>query len=181
MLDLIEKYGRTLHIYCYQTLWTYSRDKNLATNEAEDASREVFVRSFEKIGDLKKERAYLGWIMSIAYNLCMEILKEQIRESVSENGEIPDSDPDFSISTVSEPEDPFDELVKVEIERAVIDALNELDDLDRQILILRYYQDMSHEEVASTLGIRVNTSKTRFSRIKDKLSQKLSYLKEDIQ
>jgi RNA polymerase sigma-70 factor (ECF subfamily) len=165
--ELVEKYQESLYTTCYCMLWNQE--------DAEDAAREAFVTSFEKIRDLRDERKYYLWVKTIAENCCKECMKKREREG----GELPENgSADVTPMSESGPT-PADRFVKQkETINAVRNAVDELNEDDREIVELKHFCELQFDEVAEMLGIPVNTAKTRFYRALEKLAEKLEYLKE---
>lgn len=158
---LVNKYQRDMYSICYSKLWNKA--------DAEDAAAEAFKRSLEKIATLRDDRRYFGWLVKIAKNCCNDILKRRIRDPIP----LPDINPNAPPINVTKPISP-DKLLKTKQEiSAVRDALTELDDEDRAIVVLKHWGDLRFKDIAARLGIPVNTAKTRFYRALKKLGEKL--------
>jgi RNA polymerase sigma-70 factor (ECF subfamily) len=165
--ELVEKYQESIYTTCYCMVWNQE--------DAEDAAREAFVTSFEKIRDLKDGRKYYLWMKTIAENTCKKWIKKRKREGseLPENGSA-DVTP-IPGSKLPPPDRP---VVQKEIINAVRNAVDGLKEEDREIVELKHFCELKFDEVAARLGIPVNTAKTRFYRALEKLAEKLEYLKE---
>ena len=60
---------------------------------------------------------------------------------------------------------------KAELEMAAREAVNNLPQMYRQVLILRYYNDMSYKQIKSVLGISIHSVKGRLARAKKKIAE----------
>lgn len=164
---LVEKYQESIYTTCYCMVWNQE--------DAEDAAREAFVTSFEKIRELKDERKYYLWVKTIAENSCKKWMKMRKREGreLPENGSA-----DVTPIHVPKPASAERLVEQQDTINAGRNALDGLNDEDRAIVELKHFCELKFDEVARRLGIPVNTAKTRFYRALEKLTQKLEYLKE---
>lgn len=165
--ELVEKYQESIYTTCYCMVWN--------REDAEDAAREAFVTSFEKIRDLKDGRKYYLWVKMIAENTCKKWMKKRKRESseLPENGSA-----DVTSIHGSKPASAERLVEQQDTINAVRNAIDGLNKEDRAIVELKHFCELKFDEVARRLGIPVNTAKTRFYRALDKLAEKLEYLKE---
>jgi len=129
-------------------------------NAAEDLVQEAFIRlarSAHKLRDLEKAPAYLR---SIVLNLARDSNR---RGLVSLRHHLP-SDDQASVD---------DQITLREDQQRVIEALRELPHRQRDCIVLRYYDELGIDEIATTLGISRNSVKTHLSRGLDSLERKL--------
>jgi len=129
-------------------------------NAAEDLVQEAFIRlarSAHKIRDVEKAPAYLR---SIVLNLARDSNR---RGLVSLRHHLP-SDEQASVD---------DQITLREDQQRVIETLRELPHRQRDCIVLRYYDELGIDEIATTLGISRNSVKTHLSRGLDSLERKL--------
>jgi RNA polymerase sigma-70 factor (sigma-E family) len=129
-------------------------------NAAEDLVQEAFIRfarSAQRLRDPAKAAAYLR---SIVLNLARD---HNRRGLVSLRHHLP-SDDQAAIE---------DQIELREDQQRVIDALRELPHRQRDCIVLRYYDELGIDDIASTLGISRNSVKTHLGRGLDSLERKL--------
>jgi RNA polymerase sigma-70 factor (sigma-E family) len=129
-------------------------------NAAEDLVQEAFIRlarSAHRLRDVEKAPAYLR---SIVLNLARD---HNRRGLVSLRHHLP-SDDQASVD---------DQITLREDQQRVIDALRELPHRQRDCIVLRYYDELGIDEIASTLGISRNSVKTHLGRGLDSLERML--------
>ena len=129
-------------------------------NAAEDLVQEAFIRlarSAHRLRDPEKAPAYLR---SIVLNLARD---DNRRGLVSLRHHLP-SDDQASVD---------DQITLREDQQRVIDALRELPHRQRDCIVLRYYDELGIDDIATTLGISRNSVKTHLSRGLDSLERKL--------
>ncbi|MEI7556228.1 sigma-70 family RNA polymerase sigma factor [Candidatus Chlorohelix sp.] len=154
--QLIERYKVAVFNLCARML----NDQN----EAEDASQEVFLRAYNQLHTYQTGRRFSTWILSIASHYCIDMLRR--RRPVTDL----DSIAFWKPSDLPEPEE---SAVISENRDEVRDLLRKLPEKYRSVTILRYWQDLSYEEIAETTGLTIATVKTRLFRARELLAKEL--------
>ncbi len=127
---------------------------------AEDASQETFIKAWRGIKNFKAESSFSTWIFTIAKNVCRDILaKEKTAVELTEN-----------VADFSTPEN---EIIKKDESLRVRRALSMLSSEYKTILILREWQGLSYSEIADVLCLSEGTVKSRISRARASLLEKL--------
>jgi RNA polymerase sigma-70 factor (ECF subfamily) len=119
-----------------------------AREDAEDATNEVFMKVRAKLGTYDSSRPFTAWLYKVASNHCWDMLRRRRIRQDLETG-------DLETLPLEHP-DP-DQLEKLQIEhtsKEVRNGLAKLPDRARMALVLRYFGDMSYDEIAETLGVR---------------------------
>ncbi len=149
-MHIVESYQRPVYNMCYRMLGE--------ANEAEDAAQETFLRVYTKINGYDPKCKFSSWILSIAAHYCIDRLRRRRYQIVSWDDLQTDQ---WLSATEPEPE-------QVALSHESCDALHQmLDALPpdyRAATILRYWQEMSYEEIAETLNTTVSTIKSRLFR-----------------
>jgi RNA polymerase sigma-70 factor (ECF subfamily) len=116
--------------------------------DAEDATMEVFMKLRDKLAQYDRERSFSAWLYKVAANHCWDILR---RRRIRQDKETDDLD-----NVPLEHPDPnqLDRLIEQRSSEEVRKALDALSGRARMALVMRYYSDMSYEEIADALGVR---------------------------
>ena len=140
-------------------------------HEAEDAAQESMLRAFRAFGSFHGNGA-ATWLFRIAHNTCLDILKSARvrRESAVLDGEAWD--------LRDESPTPEERYVRHSADEALWQAVLTLPDEQQTLLSLYYGEGMSYEAIAEATGLRMGTVKSRLSRAKDALREKLSQNRE---
>ncbi len=157
---------------------------------AEDLAQETFIRIFKAAPRYKTGRArFKTWMYHIASNLCKNELRNRGRRSrywvdnIIDNRDAADSDMEMDI-IASAPADtsyqPEVQLERKELRNAVRKAIAELPEQYRLPLVLRDLQGLSYEEISNALELRNGTTKSRISRARLMLKDKLKPLMEPL-
>ncbi len=132
---------------------------------AEDITQDAFIKAFQNIDQLQDQSKFGAWLTVIASNLARNYLKREKKIILTD--ELPE------ISTGSFSNDTEEEALRgLEIDR-VRKAIRTLPTEQYQVVVLQYYHDLKVEEIASMLGIRAGTVKSRLFRAREKLAGEL--------
>jgi RNA polymerase sigma-70 factor (ECF subfamily) len=132
--DLFNKYHDAIYRYCYMIL---SR-RNDPSEDAKDATQEVFVKCLANIYDLKKDSAYFSWLRKTAFNTCMNMVKQASPDPIPDGFPAPEAGPDSKVSGA-------------EIQMIVQKALNNLDEKYRLAVIHVHLMGHSYIEASETM------------------------------
>jgi len=138
--ELYREFAPAIFRFCRRALPT--------KEDAEDATMEIFVKVREKLGQYDPERPFSAWLYRVAANHCWDLLR---RRRVRQDLETEDAE-----SLPLEHPDPgqLEQLMTERTGQEVRAALGKLPMRARMALVLRYYAEMSYDEIAATLGIR---------------------------
>ena len=138
--ELYRQYAAAIFRFCRRALPT--------REDAEDATTEVFMKVRQKLGTYDSTRPFTAWLYKVASNHCWDMLRRRRIRQDLETGDLE--------SLPLEHPDP-DQLERLQTEhtsKEVRNGLAKLPDRARMALVLRYYADMSYDEIADTLGVR---------------------------
>src|SRR5579875_579460 len=129
-------------------IFRFCRRAMPSREDAEDAASEVFMKLHAKLGQYDDSRPFSAWLYRVAANHCWDLLR---RRRVRQDLETDDVE-----SMPLEHSDPsqLERLILEKSREDVRKALSQLPDRTRMALTLRYYSDMSYDEIAETIGVR---------------------------
>lgn len=142
---IVERHRRAIYQVCFRFMNNHE--------DASDLAQETFVRAWKGLGNFRGEAALSTWLYRIAVNVCLN--RVGARRLTTEPIES-----DRFIDTSAEL--PGTDLIRQERAQAVRRAIAELPEKQRATLILRAYQEMSHQEIADVLGSSVGAVKANF-------------------
>ena len=158
----------------------YSRVLMLLKNpqDAEEVTQDAFMRAHRGLAGFRGDSAFSTWLFQIATNLAHNRYwywcrrKRDVSISLDQTlGH--DADATLVDILPSEVDDPGDETLINELAGRVEECLPKLSRKHRDILYLRIKDNLSYEEIAQKLGIRVGTVKSRIARARESLRSKL--------
>ena len=138
-------------------------------DDAEDASNEVFVRLPAALKSYDASLPFSRWLTSVAGHYCIDLL----RRRRSERRVLEPADPGTP-EPAAPTSSPLEELLAKEDQREVREAIARLPERYAAPLMLRYYNELSYDEIAERLGTKRDNVKTLIFRAKEKLRQALS-------
>ncbi len=134
-------------------------------HEAEDASQEIFLRVYTNLARFDKERKFSTWLLSIGSNYCIDRLRRRRFAWLTIN--------DTVLTMPSPAKGPERTAIEREERDAVQRALLRLPPAYREIAVLRYWNDLSYEEICQVTGLPESTIKTRLHRARRMLADAL--------
>lgn len=140
--------------------------------DALDASQEVFLKVYRKIGGWKPTGGFLPWVLRLATNHSIDQLRKRKRyaEQSLEESYIPSSE-----GAPVEPASPLtDTAVRArEIDERIRSALSVLSKSQREVFVLRHYEGLQLAEIAQSMGCTVGSVKVHLFRALKKLQMEL--------
>jgi len=120
---------------------------------AEELAQETMLTVWRRATTFDPSKSSVStWMFTIARNRRIDILRKERR---------PEFDPEDPMLVPDEPPDPQEELGAAQEGRMLRDAIEDLPDEQRELVMLAFYQDMSHREIAERSGLPLGTVKSR--------------------
>lgn len=140
-----------------------------STERAEDAAQETFVRAYRALPSFDPAQPFIAWIMRIARNHCLDLLRRRSRETALFGDE------DVETVAAEAPEaDGLRAALSAERAAEVNAAVGKLPERYRVPLALAYYGDQDYDEIAAALGLTRNHVGVLLCRAKQMLRQALA-------
>lgn len=153
---IVENYQKPVYNLCYRMLGD--------PYEAEDAAQEVFIRAFKNIKHYDKNRSFSTWLLSIAAHYCIDQLRKRRVNFISIEDNPYLALQDYSLG-------PEAAAIMSEDQIQLRNLLKTLSPTDRATVILRYWYEMSYDEIAQTLSLTVSAVKSRLHRSRQSLAE----------
>ena len=139
--ELYREYAPAIFRFCRRAMPT--------REDAEDATMEIFMKIREKLNQYDASRPFSAWLYRVAANHCWDILRRRKIRQDKETGE------DLETMPLEHPDpNQLDKLIEKRTSEEVRKALDKLGARARMALVMRYYSDMSYDEIADSLGVR---------------------------
>ena len=141
--------------------------------EAEDATSEVFERAYQSLDSYDRERPFDRWILTIASRHCLNRLRrERLEKRLFHEESVEAPAPAAAAS-------PLVALEGKEQRRVLLDAIDALPENYRLPLVLKYYGDLSYDEIAEELGTTKNNVAVLLHRAKRELRSSVGTLRKE--
>lgn len=146
---LLERYKDRLYYYIFFIV----RSRELA----EDIFQETFVKAIVTLqqGRYQSDGKFSAWITRIAHNLVIDQFRQERNENVISNDE---SEVDLLNSTSLAEGNVEMQMVNEQVLKDVRALIDELPDCQREVVFMRYYQNLSFKDIADITGVSINTA-----------------------
>lgn len=138
--------------------------------EADDLTIEAFGKAFRSLHLYTPTHAFSTWLFSIASNNCIDFIRKKRLQTISIHNvcaDLEDGQNDLPIASSNPtPEEEFITTQRVKIMREVVQMLKPR---YRRLVELRYFEEMSYEEISEELGLPLGTVKAQLYRARDLL------------
>jgi RNA polymerase sigma-70 factor, ECF subfamily len=151
---------------------------------ARDVTQQVFLKLFTSIAGFRHESNFKTWLYRMVANECMDEFRKR-RRLISLDFFRPASgaerDEDCGgVEMKDWRQEPLQEerLAQLEVSEAVLAALAQLKPKLRMAIVLKYFEDLSYEQMAEALGCSMGTVASRLNRGHKELARRLAHLKQ---
>lgn len=172
--QLVLKYQKKVFNLCFRFLNNYE--------QAQDLTQEIFVRVFKGLKKFRGEASFSTWLYCIACNTCRNKWRSWSNNAGVVSLDEPIATGDDEMTREVEDKDcpnPQAEIEAREIQQRVQQAIKSLSYEHQEVIVLRDIQGLAYEEIASALGCNLGTIKSRLSRARLELKDKLKGVMPD--
>jgi RNA polymerase sigma-70 factor (ECF subfamily) len=155
--QLMHRYAGAVYNLAYRMLGN--------TEDAEDASQEIFLRAYTRLESFDRQRRFSTWLLSVGSNYCIDRLRRRRFSWLTLD--------DAAFAQPSKERSPERIALDHEQQAIVQQALQQLPENYRMVTVLRYWSDLSYEEIANVTGLPESTIKTRLHRARHMLAKAL--------
>ena len=165
---LVNRYKDKLINFIYH----YLKD----SESAEDVVQETMIKLYQKKHYYKEIAKFSTWLYTIAKNLANTELRKRKNRKTTLLSQFSNDDKTYEI--------PSDDLeigqqVQTDVVNEIIkDAVNQLSEKFKTVIILRDIQEISYEEISGIIGVPIGTVKSRINRARLQLQVELKHLRE---
>jgi RNA polymerase sigma-70 factor (ECF subfamily) len=163
---IVETFQNPVYNLCYRMLG----DSQLA----EDAAQETFWRAYRNLNRYDEKRPFPTWLLSIAAHYCIDQQRRKRLPSV-------DLDEIIEFSAEDPAPNPESTAITNEFSEEIQRQLSSLSEGDRAVLILRYFHEMSEDEICETLKISKSAVKSRLHRARQHMADQWSETHESFE
>lgn len=146
---LLSRHQQSLFGYIFYSV----RNRNLAN----DIFQDTFIKAISTIkqGKYTETGKFRAWLMRIAHNLIIDYFRQKQNENTISNDEY---EYDLFNNALFSDDNVETTWVKNQVLSDVKKLVSNLPDLQREVLEMRYYQDLSFKEIADRTGVSINTA-----------------------
>ena len=139
---------------------------------ADDAAQEAFISAYQKL-EQYRGGSFKAWLLRIVTNACYDELRRRQRQPVTplkpemDNGEVLEN-PYWIEDDAPTPEEQIEES---ELQQAIQNCINKLDDKFRTVLVLVDVEGLDYESASEVVGRPLGTVKSRLARARERVQQ----------
>jgi RNA polymerase sigma-70 factor (ECF subfamily) len=162
LADGSEESFRVLFEALYPKLVRYFVVRGLELQVGEELAQDVLMTTYQHADSLRQKECFFGWLFRVAGNRHLQYLRQRKRK-IETVGLTPNSVRGFKLSETSELERQSDFRHWMDL----------LEPVERQIMMLRYSEELGYQEIATALSIPLGTVKWKIFSAKERLSAEL--------
>lgn len=163
-----EEHARVLHAVYHPRLRAFFARRVRSNRDVQDLTQETFIKIYSNIGSYRGDSRFSAWVFVIARNV---LLKWSARRRPEEAG-------GDTMANVAEPAaaapDPEAVARDRELRSLVRKAIDCLPERQRQCMVLRVVQDLKYGQIATVMGISINSVKAHLNQGRNRLHELLS-------
>lgn len=165
---LVEKYQGRI----YAVMYGMVRNRE----DARDLTQEAFVKAYRNLHGFRADSRFYTWLYRIAMNLAIDFVRRRGRAPVSAGAEedVTLRDASRGIEDADRIDGPRRELERKRLYGAIMDAVDELPENQKQVILLREVEGLSYKEIAEVLDIAEGTVMSRLFYARKKLQARLA-------
>ena len=173
--QLVKKYRKSVYYLIFKMV------RN--PDDAEDLTQEAFAKSFSSLNSFDPKFAFSTWLFRIATNSCIDFIRRQRMQtlSLSQGGSGGTDDSPQYFLQISDNDPIADETMSRDQRREYMtEAVNRLPERYRMLIELRYFRELSYEEVAAEMNIPLGTVKAQLHRARELLNHVMKSIEESL-
>lgn len=139
--------------------------------ELEDLVQDTFIKAYHRLETFQHQSSFSTWLYRIAVNTCLDFLKRRGRnpvQTVEDPELIETSSPGRGAGSLGSPDAA---LEREEIIQVTHEALEELPEIFRTVLVLREFEEMAYQDIADLLDISIGTVESRLFRARARFKE----------
>ena len=142
-------------------------------SECQDVAQDTFVRAYRAIGNFRGDAQFYTWLHRIAVNTAKNHLVAHNRRPPTDDVDASDAEQYDTGSRLRDTDTPERELMRQELERTVMKAVDALPEELRTAITLREVEGLSYEEIAQKMDCPIGTVRSRIFRAREAIDAEL--------
>ena len=155
--ELVEQYRDNVYRLAYRMCGN--------TYDADEAAQEAFVAAWRALPNFRGDAKFSTWLYRLTTNAAIDVMRREKRHQTVGDGEMMD--------LADDADSPQETVERTEQQEAVQKALATLSEEYREVLLLRYMEELDYAEIAEVLQLPSGTVKSRINRAKAALKTAL--------
>lgn len=171
--ELMKRYKKSV----YHTLLKMVRN----VDDAEDLTIEAFAKAFRNLDKFDPKFTFSTWLFRVATNNCIDFIRKKRLETMSiSSGFVDDSGSEVAMDLKDFNPNPQEDVIKGQRMEIVKSIVDKLPNRYKTLVQLRYFQELSYEEIAKELNAPLGTVKAQLHRARELLYDMVKHRREAI-
>ncbi|TNE55593.1 MAG: sigma-70 family RNA polymerase sigma factor [Bacteroidetes bacterium] len=171
--ELMERYRESIYFMMLKMV------KN--NDDADDLTIEAFGKAFSRLDQYSPSFAFSTWLFKIASNNCIDFMrKKRVKVTSMDSGFTSETGEVIYIDAKSHGKNPEEAVIQSQKVKLMRDLVEQLKPRYRELVELRYFEELSYEEIAETLNLPLGTVKAQLFRARDFLANLMEKTKDTI-
>lgn len=139
--------------------------------DADDLTIEAFTKAFKYLHQYTPDYAFSTWLFKIASNNCVDFIRRKNKRTFSSEELITEKNSeDLTHTLPSQTLDPEEKIIKMQKIKMMRDVVDKLKPHYRNLIEMRYFEELSYEEISKKLDLPIGTIKAQLFRAREFLS-----------
>lgn len=148
---LVNRYKASLYWVIYRVVGNVT--------DAEDITADSMIKAYESLASYTNKFAFSTWLHTIGYNKAIDFVRAKNKQPNSVNNLV-SVEEDIISPIISSDLSAEDSMIQSEINEIIVNGISSLKPFHRSLIHMRYYQNMTYDEIAKKLNKPVGTIKT---------------------
>lgn len=149
-------------------------------SDAEDLTIEAFGKAFKKLHQYTPDFAFSTWLFKIASNNCIDFLRKRRTSTISIDGQLDEYGETIPFTIKTDLPDPEEDLIRQQKSKHLHDVVSKLKPRYKELVTLRYFDELSYEEIAERMSLPIGTVKAQLFRARELLCNVLKSTQETL-
>mgnify|MGYP003576130186 CR=1 FL=1 len=149
-------------------------------DDAMDLTVETFGKAFENLDRYKPDFAFSTWLFRIATNNSIDFIRKKRLSVISIDNMVDEEGDDRPLQIKSDTHNPEETSIKKQQSKELKDIVDKLPSRYKTLIVLRYFDELSYEEIAQQLDLPLGTVKAQLFRARDLLSNIINRRKKNL-
>ena len=169
--DLMQRYKESIYFMVLKMV----NNKD----DAQDLTVETFGKAFQKLDKYQPEFAFSTWLFRIATNNCIDFIRKKKLNTLSIDRLVDEEGNNQPLQIKADTLNPEESSIKKQQAQELKLIVEGLPQRYRNLIVLRYFEELSYDEIAKELDLPLGTVKAQLFRARDLLSNVLNRRKKD--
>jgi RNA polymerase sigma factor (sigma-70 family) len=171
--ELMDRYRESIYFMMFKMV------RN--TDDADDLTIEAFGKAFSRLDQYSPSFAFSTWLFKIASNNSIDFIrKKRIKVTSMDTGYTTDDGEIIYLDAKSYTPDPEETIIQSQKVKLMRDLVTKLKPRYRELVELRYFEELSYEEISETLNLPLGTVKAQLFRARDFLANMIENTRDTI-